>query len=175
MSRTERATINMADGYTRMWNGRRNGVVVTQAGPGIENAFGGIAHAYADSVPILILPGGTVRGRVSADPDFSAPAHYGGVTKWAAQINQSDRVAEFLRRAHTFLRSGRGAPVLLEVPGDVGAEEIGDDAPSSVRWRRCAARATPPTSEPPPPPFSRRGDRSSSPARACFGPKPATS
>ena len=42
MSRTERATINMADGYTRMLNGRRNGVVVTQSGPGIENAYGGI-------------------------------------------------------------------------------------------------------------------------------------
>ena len=57
MSRTERATVNMADGYTRMMNGRRNGVVVTQSGPGIENAYGGIAHAYSDSVPILVIPG----------------------------------------------------------------------------------------------------------------------
>ena len=61
MSRTERTTVNMADGYTRMLNGEKNGVVVTQAGPGIENAYGGIAHAYADSVPILVIPGGTVR------------------------------------------------------------------------------------------------------------------
>ena len=128
MSRTERTTVNMADGYTRMLNGRRNGVVVTQAGPGIENAFGGIAHAYADSVPILVLPGGTARGRAGSDPDFSAPVHYAGVTKWASQINRPDRAAEFLRRAHTFLRTGRGAPVLLEVPGDVAMEELEDDA-----------------------------------------------
>ncbi len=128
MSRTERTTVNMADGYTRMLNGRRNGVVVTQAGPGIENAFGGIAHAFADSVPILVLPGGTARGRAGSDPDFSAPVHYAGVTKWASQINRPDRVAEFLRRAHTFLRTGRGAPVLLEVPGDVAMEELEDDA-----------------------------------------------
>ena len=55
MSRTERTTVNMADGYTRMTNGHRTGVVVTQSGPGIENAFGGIAHAYAESTPILVL------------------------------------------------------------------------------------------------------------------------
>ncbi len=128
MSRTERATVNMADGYTRMLNGRRNGVVVTQSGPGIENAFGGIAHAYSDSVPILVIPGGTARGRAGSQPDFSAVANYGGVTKWAAQINQGDRVPEFLRRAHTYLRAGRGAPVLLEVPADVAAEELSDDA-----------------------------------------------
>ncbi len=140
MSRTERSTINMADGYTRMLNGRRNGVVVTQSGPGIENAYGGIAHAYADSVPILVLPGGTARGRIGSNPDFSAPANYGGITKWAAQINQTERVSEFLRRAHTFLRTGRGAPVLLEVPADVAMEEIGDTAPdyTPVAPRRSA-------------------------------------
>jgi acetolactate synthase-1/2/3 large subunit len=140
MSRTERTTVNMADGYTRMLNGRRNGVVVTQSGPGIENAYGGIAHAYADSVPILVLPGGTARGRAGSHPDFSAPANYGGVTKWAAQINQPGRAAEFLRRAHTFLRSGRGAPVLLEVPGDVAMEELDDDTVDyrPVRHHRSA-------------------------------------
>ncbi len=124
MSRTERATVNMADGYTRMMNGRRNGVVVTQAGPGIENAYGGIAHAFADSVPILVLPGGTSRSATGSHPDFSAPLHYRGITKWSAQINQSGRIPEFLRRAHTFLRTGRGAPVLLETPADVGAEQV---------------------------------------------------
>ncbi len=124
MSRTERATVNMADGYTRMMNGRRNGVVVTQAGPGIENAYGGIAHAFADSVPILVLPGGTSRNATGSHPDFSAPLHYRGITKWSAQINQSQRIPEFLRRAHTFLRTGRGAPVLLETPADVAAEQV---------------------------------------------------
>ena len=113
MSRTERTTINMADGYTRMLNGRRNGVIVTQSGPGIENAYGGIAHAYADSVPILVLPGGTSRSDAGRQPDFSAVANYGGVTKWVAQINQEQRIPEFMRRAHTYLRSGRGAPVML--------------------------------------------------------------
>ena len=72
MSRTERTTVNMADGYTRVTNGRRTGVVVTQSGPGIENAFGGIAQAYAESTPILVIPGGTARGRLGQSPDFDA-------------------------------------------------------------------------------------------------------
>ena len=72
MSRTERTTVNMADGFTRVSNGRRTGVVVTQSGPGIENAFAGIAHAYAESTPVLILPGGTARNRQGQSPDFDA-------------------------------------------------------------------------------------------------------
>ena len=57
ISRVERTAINMADGYTRINNGKKNGVCIFQAGPGIENAFSGVAQAYSDSSPILILPG----------------------------------------------------------------------------------------------------------------------
>jgi acetolactate synthase-1/2/3 large subunit len=128
MSRTERTTVNMADGYTRMTNGHRTGVVVTQSGPGIENAFGGIAHAYAESTPILVLPGGTARNRVGQSPDFDAMSSYSNVTKWSAQITQADRIPEMMRRAYTQLRSGRGAPVMVQVPGDVGTEEIDEAA-----------------------------------------------
>jgi len=124
MSRTERTTVNMADGYTRVTNGRRTGVVVTQSGPGIENAFGGIAHAYAESTPILVIPGGTARGRLGQSPDFDAMVAYNGVTKFASQINQTDRIPEMMRRAYTSLRTGRGGPVMVQVPGDVGAEEV---------------------------------------------------
>ena len=128
MSRTERTTVNMADGYTRMTNGHRTGVVVTQSGPGIENAFGGIAHAFAESTPILVLPGGTARSRVGQSPDFDAMSSYANVTKWSAQITQADRIPEMMRRAYTQLRSGRGAPVMVQVPGDVGTEEIDESA-----------------------------------------------
>ena len=124
MSRTERTTVNMADGYTRVTNGRRTGVVVTQSGPGVENAFAGVAHAYAESTPILVLPGGTARHRLGQSPDFDAVGTYSSVTKWATQINQAARIPEMMRRAYTFLRTGRGAPVMVQVPGDVGTEEI---------------------------------------------------
>ena len=127
MSRTERTTVNMADGYTRVLNGRRSGVVVTQSGPGSENAFGGVAHAYAESVPILILPGGPPRDKMGQPPEFNAVENYRGITKWAVQVNHARRIPELMRRAYTQLRTGRPGPVLLEVPRDVGSEEISEE------------------------------------------------
>jgi acetolactate synthase-1/2/3 large subunit len=126
MSRTERASINMADGYSRVTNGRRIGVCVTQGGPGIENAYGGVAHAYAESTPILVLPGGPSRARTAQPPEYDPVENYRGITKWTAQINQAARVPEMMRRAYTFMRTGRPAPVLLQLPSDVGQEEIAE-------------------------------------------------
>ena len=61
--RQERAGVNMADGYSRIHNGKKIGVFTMQRGPGAENAFGGVAQGFADSVPFLLLPGGAERSR----------------------------------------------------------------------------------------------------------------
>jgi thiamine pyrophosphate-dependent acetolactate synthase large subunit-like protein len=55
VARTERTVVNMADGYSRVCNGRQLGVVAVQQGPGGENAYAGIAQAYADGSPLLFL------------------------------------------------------------------------------------------------------------------------
>jgi acetolactate synthase-1/2/3 large subunit len=126
--RQERTGVHMADGFSRINNGRKNGVFLMQAGPGAENAFGGVAQAYADSVPILLLPAGASRRRAGTDPVFSPTRSYESITKWAAQINFADRVPELMRRAFTNLRAGKPGPVLLEIPGDLINEEIGEEA-----------------------------------------------
>ncbi len=125
--RQERIGVHMADGFTRINNGKKNGIFVAQNGPGAENAFGGIAQAYADSVPILFLPAGAARRRQGTDPVFSPTRSYEGITKWAAQINYADRVPELMRRAYTQLRSGKPGPVLLELPQDLNTEEISEE------------------------------------------------
>ena len=127
LARTERGAVNMADGYSRIAGGGAIGVVATQYGPGIENAFGGIAHAYADSIPILVLPSGSDRGRASVNPTFSAVSNYQGVTKWTAELNMTRRIPEMMRYAFKYLRTGRAGPVVLEVPTDVYAEEISEE------------------------------------------------
>src|SRR4051812_3593991 len=116
VARTERTLVNMADGYSRASNGRRLGVATVQHGPGAENAFAGIAQAFADGSPLLFLPGGNARGRGDTAPNFDAAGNYRGVTKWSAQVNSAERIPVLLRRAFTLLRSGRRAPVALEVP-----------------------------------------------------------
>ena len=127
MGRTERTIINMADGYSRISNGERLGVVVVQLGPGSENAFGGVAQAFSDSVPILMLPGGVNRRREGIPTQFGAVKNYENITKWVAQINFADRAPDMMRRAFSLLRMGHPAPVMLEIPTDVCSEEIDDN------------------------------------------------
>ena len=125
--RQERTGVHMADGFSRINNGQKTGIFLMQAGPGAENAFGGVAQAYADSVPILLLPAGASRRRSNTDPVFNPTISYQSITKWAAQINFADRVPELMRRAYTSLRSGKPGPVLLEIPGDLHTEQIGEE------------------------------------------------
>ena len=124
LARTERTMINMADGYSRTTHGERLGVAVVQSGPGSENAFGGVAQAYADSVPLLLLPGGVPRRMSDVPPNFEAVKQYGGVTKWVGQLNFADRAPVMLQRAFSLLRMGHPGPVMLEIPNDVAVEEI---------------------------------------------------
>ena len=127
ISRQERAGVNMADGFSRISNGKRIGVFSMQRGPGAENAFGGVAQAYADSVPILLLPGGQPLSRTGVRPGFDAVDHYKGVTKWAGYINMVERIPEMMGRAFSQLRHGRLGPVLLEIPTDVATGEYPGD------------------------------------------------
>ena len=66
ITRNERVGVGIADGFTRASNGTRIGVSAMQSGPGAENAFPGVAQAFSDSVPILVLPSGPARRRYLA-------------------------------------------------------------------------------------------------------------
>ena len=140
MCRQERAGVNIADGFSRIKNGKKIGVFTMQRGPGAENAFGGVAQAFADSVPILLLPGGHERARLGVPPAFDAVDHYGGVTKWSGYINLVERIPELMGRAFSQLKHGRRGPVLLELPADVATQEYpGDFRYEPVREMRSAA------------------------------------
>ena len=102
----------------------RIGVFMMQNGPGAENGFGGVAQAYAESVPILLLPAGMARQRRGVHPNFYPTRSYEPITKWCAEINLVERVPELMRRAFAKLRSGRPGPVLLEIPQDVATQEF---------------------------------------------------
>ena len=114
--RQERVGIGIADGFSRVTNGRPPGVVAVQYGPGAENAFAGVATAYSDSTPILFMPTGHPRERAGIRPHFNSLANFAGVTKHAEQINAPNRVCDVMRRAFGALRQGRSGPVLVEVP-----------------------------------------------------------
>jgi acetolactate synthase I/II/III large subunit len=123
LCRQERVGVGMADGYTRTKRGKRNGVFAAQAGPGIENAFPGIAQAYSENVPMLIIPAGLSLSRQYVQPVFRAADVYRPVTKWSALAHSVQELPELLRRAYHAMRSGKGGPVLIEIPAEVWEAE----------------------------------------------------
>ena len=122
--RQERVGLHMADAYSRMSSGSKIGVFCMQHGPGSENAFGGVAQAYGESVPILVLPMGYARRLAHIDPNFNSTASMRAITKSAEPIVAASEVSNVLRRAFSNLRNGRGGPALVEIPIDLFAEDI---------------------------------------------------
>ena len=122
--RQERVGVGIADGFTRVTNGKRIGVFTMQAGPGAENAFAGITTAYSDSVPVLLLPVGHARDTSQVFHFFRSVQSYAPVTKWAEEITLASQVPEIMRRAFSYLKMGRLGPVLMEIPNDAALEEF---------------------------------------------------
>lgn len=122
--RQERVGVGIADGFTRVTNGGRIGVFTMQAGPGAENAFSGIATAYSDSVPILLLPVGHARNTSQVHRFFRSTQVYAPVAKWTEEITMAGQVPEIMRRAFSYLKMGRPGPVLVEIPNDAAIEEF---------------------------------------------------
>ena len=125
--RQERVGLHMADAVSRLSSGNDIGVFVMQHGPGAENAFGGVAQAFGESVPILVMPAGYQRRIANYFPNFNSTLNMQHITKWAEPITMGRTVPEVMRRAFSQLRNGRGGPVMIEIPLDVFGEEVSDD------------------------------------------------
>ncbi len=126
MVRQERIGLHMADAISRLTSGRKLGAFCMQHGPGTENAYGGVAQAYSESVPILVVPMGYPRRIAHIDPNYSAVREMRGVAKSAEPVIVPGEVAHVMRRAMSWLRNGRGGPCIVEVPSDLWNEEIGE-------------------------------------------------
>ena len=124
MFRHERGAIMAADGFSRMNDRERFGVVITQGGPGSENSMGGIAQAFGDNIPILYFAGGPALNQYAVRPNFSPVRTYESVSKYGEVIMQADQVTSTMRRAFHNLRNGRPGPVLIEIPSDVANQEV---------------------------------------------------
>src|SRR5919202_353164 len=128
MFRQERGALMAADGYSRMNNRKKFGVVITQGGPGSENAMGGLAQAFGDNVPVLYLPGGPALAQHSVRPNFSPVRTYQSVSKYGEVIWKPDMAASVMRRAFHLWRKGRPGRVIVEIPADIGTQEVAESA-----------------------------------------------
>src|SRR6186997_845932 len=138
--RQERTGLHMADAVSRVTSGRTVGVFTMQHGPGTENAFGGVAQAYGDSSPIVVLPAGYARNAINVSPQFNAYLNFQHITKSCEQVILPEVIPDALRRAFTQARNGRPRPALVEIPFDVLFEEI----PAPIDYRpSLTARGAP--------------------------------
>ncbi len=136
--RHERGAIMAADGISRTSDRSRFGVCMIQSQAGAENAMGGISQAYADNIPILVLPGGVALNQIAVKPNFSATRNYHGITKHTEAIYRPEDITRVMRRAFHALRNGPGGPVVVELTGDVCSREVPErsqqyDAPGIIR------------------------------------------
>jgi thiamine pyrophosphate-dependent acetolactate synthase large subunit-like protein len=124
--RQERVGLHMADAVSRVTSGQTIGCFAMQHGPGAENSFGGVAQAYGDSSPIVVLPGGYPRRITNVAPNFNSALNFRHVTKWCEEVLLASEVPNAMRRAFTQVRNGRPRPVLVEFPVDIFPEEVAE-------------------------------------------------
>jgi acetolactate synthase-1/2/3 large subunit len=124
-TRHERTSLAIADAYARCSMGHKNGVAMCQSGQGAHNILGGLAQAYDDLSPILMIPCGHSMGELDLRA-WDSTRSFACVTKWSARLDSALRVPQLMRVGYTRLRTGRPGPVLLELMEDVLTEEIPD-------------------------------------------------
>jgi thiamine pyrophosphate-dependent acetolactate synthase large subunit-like protein len=122
--RQERIGLHMADAVSRVTSGKTIGVFAMQHGPGTENAYGGVAQSWSESIPILVLPMGYARRIAWIERNYNASVSMRSITKTAEPITSAKEIPNVFRRAFQNLKSGRGGPVLVEIPTDLWGEEV---------------------------------------------------
>jgi acetolactate synthase I/II/III large subunit len=128
--RHEAAAANMAEAYGKLTG--RPGICFVTRGPGSTHAAVGIHTADQDSTPVILFVGQVPRGNLGrvAFQELDYPAVFGSMTKWAAQVDDADRVAEHVARAFGAALGGRPGPVVLALPEDVLADDT--EAPDAM-------------------------------------------
>ncbi len=126
-TRHERTAIAMADAYTRYSMGHKHGVAMSQANHASQNLLGGMGQAFDDLSPILMMPAGVPMGQLQLRR-WDAATNYRCVTKWSARLDFAANIPRLMGLAYTRLKTGRPAPVLLEMMRDTLAADVDDAA-----------------------------------------------
>ena len=118
MMRDDRYAVALADAFSRINAGSKNGVCTFQGGvnaAGLQVAYAGMAQAYEDGSPVLCITDGVPIG-ASENSQFDVTSSLKSVSKWYGYVDKPERLPEFMRRAFTMLRTGRPGPVVLAIP-----------------------------------------------------------
>lgn len=139
--RNEGGAANMAEAYGKLTG--EPGLLFVTRGPGASNATIGLHTAQHDSTPMIMFIGqvGSDFMDREAFQEIDYRRLYGPMTKWVAQIDRADRVAEYVSRAYHTAVSGRPGPVVLALPEDMLTQTAA--VPDAERYKRVAAHPGP--------------------------------
>ncbi|HEU4923744.1 MAG TPA: thiamine pyrophosphate-binding protein, partial [Burkholderiales bacterium] len=133
--RHEQGAVHAADGYSR--SSKKVGVCLVTSGPGVTNAVTGIATAYMDSIPLVVLTGQVPTHAIGLDAFQECDTV--GITRPCVKHNflvkDVKALASTLKKAFQIATTGRPGPVLVDIPKDVTSQACEFDYPESVHMR----------------------------------------
>jgi|TARA_B100001059_G_scaffold131761_1_gene131828 acetolactate synthase-1/2/3 large subunit len=135
--RHEQAAAHMADGYARATG--KPGVVLVTSGPGATNTVTGIATAYMDSIPMVVISGQVVSNMVGSDA-FQETDMVGvsrPIVKHSFMVKDPREIPEIIKKAFYLAQSGRPGPVVIDIPKDMTnpADKFEYSYPKKVKLR----------------------------------------
>ncbi len=133
--RHEQAAIHAADGYARSSN--HVGVALVTSGPGVTNAVTGIATAYMDSIPMVVISGQVPTNAIGLDAFQEVDTV--GITRPCVKHNflvkDINELAVTIKKAFYIASTGRPGPVLVDIPKDVSQQKVKFEYPDKVSMR----------------------------------------
>jgi acetolactate synthase-1/2/3 large subunit len=133
--RHEQAAVHAADAYSR--SSQKIGVALVTSGPGVTNAVTGLATAYMDSVPMVVISGQVPSHAIGQDAFQECDAV--GITRPCVKHNFLVKdvrdLAETLRKAFHIAKSGRPGPVLVDIPKDITIAKCRYEYPEKIEMR----------------------------------------
>ena len=132
LARHEQGAVHEADGYARATG--KVGVVIVTSGPGATNTVTGIATAYMDSVPLVVISGQVTRGVIGTDA-FQESDIVGitmPVVKHSYLLQSVEELARTFREAFYIASTGRPGPVLIDIPSDLASALVEFHYPDKI-------------------------------------------
>ena len=133
--RHEQGAVHAADGYAR--STEKAGVALVTSGPGATNAVTGIATAYMDSIPLVVISGQVASNYIGEDAFQEVDTI--GITRPCVKHNflvkDVRELANTIKKAFHLAKSGRPGPVVVDIPKDVSNQKAAFDYPSSIDIR----------------------------------------
>lgn len=133
--RHEQGATHAADGYARSTG--KPGVVLVTSGPGATNAVTGIATAYMDSIPMIVITGQVPKSLIGNDAfqEVDSVGITRPIVKHNFLINDVKDVATTFKKAFYVATTGRPGPVVIDIPKDITAEKIEFEYPEEIKMR----------------------------------------